>query len=299
MTRRPTTSAGTVALNRYYSPLRYPGGKGKLAPFVSRLFDENGLGDGHYAEPYAGGAGVALALLFGEYASRVHINDLDRSIFSFWHSVLYEPEALCRLVTDTRLSIAEWRRQRRVQEQKDTVSLLELGFSTFFLNRTNRSGIIASGGVIGGLDQSGKWGMDARYNASDLVRRIQKIAAYGSRISLTNLDALDFLQAAKTTLPANSLVYLDPPYFVKGQQKLYANFYRADDHAAVASALTNCPWYWVVTYDAAPEIRRLYREYRKRDYDLRYTAAGSYLGSELIFFSPSLRVPRGVRPMSA
>lgn len=283
--------------HRHYSPLRYPGGKSKLAPFIALIFESNQLCDGHYAEPYAGGAGVALALLYGDYASRIHINDLDRSLFAFWHSVLNDTEELCRRVVNTRLSIAEWRRQRRVQDDKENATLLELGFSTFFLNRTNRSGIIASGGVIGGLKQTGEWGIDARYNAADLVRRIERIAALSSRITLTNDDALAFIAKAKASLPAKSLVYLDPPYFVKGQQKLYANYYGPGDHAAVATSLDDAPWPWVVSYDAAPEIRRLYRDYRKREYDLRYTAAERYLGSELMFFSSTLRIPRGVNPL--
>lgn len=296
MSRRQTPTAAPSANHRHYSPLRYPGGKSKLAPFIALLFESNQLCDGHYAEAYAGGAGVALALLYGDYASRIHINDLDRSIFAFWHSVLNDTENLCRCIKNARLSIAEWRRQRRVQDDKATAPLLELGFSTFFLNRTNRSGIIASGGVIGGLKQEGEWGIDARYNAADLVRRIERIAALRSRISLTNNDALDFIRNAKASLPARSLVYLDPPYFVKGQ-KLYANYYGPDDHAAVATSLDGARWPWVVSYDAAPEIRRLYREYRNREYDLRYTAAKRYLGSELMFFSPGLKIPRGVNPL--
>jgi DNA adenine methylase len=297
MSRRRGTSVAGAIINRHYSPLRYPGGKAKLAAFIELLFNENSLCDGHYAEPYAGGAGVALALLFGDYAARIHINDLDRSVYAFWHSVLNETEALCKLISDTPRTVPAWRLQRQIQQDKESASLLALGFSTFFLNRTNRSGIIASGGLIGGIEQKGEWGMEARYNAPDLIRRVEKIAAFGSRISLTNYDALAFLEHAGSTLPVKSLVYLDPPYFVKGQQKLYANYYRADDHAAVASALSNYAWPWVVSYDAAPEIRRLYRSYRVREYDLRYTAAGSYMGSEVMFFSPKLRLPRGVNPI--
>jgi DNA adenine methylase len=298
--RRSTTATETTAvLHRYHSPLRYPGGKSKLAPFIARLFEANGLCDGAYAEPYAGGAGVALFLLFGDYASRVHINDLDRSIYAFWHCVLNETEWLSRKINDTRLSVAEWRRQHEVQTQKADAPLRELGFSTFFLNRTNRSGIIGSGGVIGGLKQKGEWGIDARYNKADLVRRITRIARMKGRIGLTNQDALVFLASLKEELPQKALVYLDPPYFVKGKQKLYANYYGDEDHEDVSTALVGAPWPWVVSYDAVPAIRRLYRDYRSREYEIRYTAAGSYVGSEMIFFSPGVVVPRGLKPLAA
>jgi len=290
---KPVRQPTPQFFHRHHSPLRYPGGKGKLARFIQRLFEVNGLSDGHYAEPYAGGASVALSLLFAEYASHVHINDLDRSVYAFWHSVLNSTERLCRLIRDTPLTITEWRRQRAIQQSKTTRGLLSLGFSTFYLNRTNRSGIIAGAGVIGGNAQQGAWGMDARYNSADLIRRIEKVASYRDRVSLTNLDAEEFLALAAGTLPTRSLVYLDPPYFVKGQQRLYASYYREDDHARIAELLEACPWPWVVSYDSAPEILRLYRPYGRLQYSLRYTAAGSYSGREAMFFSPGLIVPHG------
>ena len=40
-----------------YSPLRYPGGKGKLTNFVKKIVEENDLFGGHYVEAYAGGGG--------------------------------------------------------------------------------------------------------------------------------------------------------------------------------------------------------------------------------------------------
>jgi len=288
-------SSGSVTWQRYPSPLRYPGGKGKIAPLVKRIFEANRLCDGHYAEPYAGGAGVALSLLYGEYATRVHINDLDRSVYAFWYSVLHETEGLCRLVRDTSPNVSEWRKQRRVQGHKADAGLLELGFSTFFLNRTNRSGIISSGGLIGGVSQAGEWAIDARLNAPDLVKRIERVAMYRDRIDLTNLDALDFLALAATSLPERSLVYLDPPYYDKGRLKLYANYYRTDDHADVALIIQACPWPWIVSYDPSPAIERLYAGRRLRRYDLRYTAASSRTGAEVMFFSDDLVIPQEIR----
>jgi DNA adenine methylase len=277
---------------RYKSPLRYPGGKAKLAPFIQLLFEQNKLSDGHYAEPYAGGASVALSLLYDEYARHIHINDFDRSIYAFWFAVLNQTEDISRLVRDARLSPREWRRQRAIQERKATADLLELGFSTFYLNRTNRSGIIASGGMIGGNGQVGPWKMDARFNRRELVDRIQRVATYRSRISLTSMDAIDFLAHSSTALPERSLTYLDPPYFVKGQQRLYANYYGSADHVELANLLEVYPHCWVVSYDYAPEILTLYQRYRCLVYDLRYTAAVRQHGSEVMFLSDQLQLPR-------
>jgi DNA adenine methylase len=255
------------------------------------LFELNNLTDGHYAEPYAGGAAVALTLLLDEYVRHIHINDLDRAIYAFWWSVLNEPERFAKLIRDTPVTTDAWERQKKVQTHKAKASLLSLGFSTFFLNRTSRSGIIASGGMIGGADQNGRWKLNARYNGAGLIQRIDRIASYRSRISLTNVDALAFLTAAAAKLPHRSLTYLDPPYFVKGQRRLYTNYYTPRDHALVAAAVDAFPHCWVTSYDYAPEILTLYRHHRCHVYTLGYTAAARRQGAEAIFFSDELQVP--------
>ncbi len=279
-------------MTRVHSPLRYPGGKGKLAPYIRAIIAENRLTDGHYAEPYAGGASVGLDLLFGEYVRYIHINDLDRSVFAFWHSILNEADTLCALVEHCELTPAEWRRQRCIQEEKATADLFSLGFSTFYLNRTSRSGIVSSAGMIGGNDQSGRWKIDARFNREELIRRIRRIAEARDRITLTNLDAVDFLADLAGTLPERSLTYLDPPYYVKGQQRLYASYYKASDHGAIAELLGAFPRCWIVSYDYAPPILELYQDRRCIVYDLSYSAATRHDGAEVMFFSDDLRIPQ-------
>jgi DNA adenine methylase len=283
-------------LPQHSSPLRYPGGKSKLTAYIKRIFEDNQLIGGHYAEPYAGGASVALRLLFDEYASTIHINDLDRSIYAFWRSVLHDTEALCRRIYDARLTPATWRRQRAVQDDPDA-SMIERGFSTFYLNRTNRSGII-TGGMIGGVEQAGEWTLSARYNPSDLVARIERIARYGDRIRLTRLDASTFLLKRVPLLPERALVYLDPPYYVKGQHRLYANYYESRDHALIANLVAGLERPWIVSYDDVPEIRVLYEPHRRLTYGLDYTASERYKGAEVMFFCFGLAVPKGRDPVS-
>ncbi|MCP4368797.1 MAG: DNA adenine methylase [Deltaproteobacteria bacterium] len=278
----------------FLSPLRYPGGKRRLTNFVKLVFHNNNLLDGEYAEPYAGGAGVALALLFDEYVRRIHINDLDYSVYAFWYSVLNETESLCQLINDTPVTIDEWHRQKEIHNDTE-VSLLELGFSTFFLNRTNRSGII-SGGVIGGKNQTGEWKLDARYNKRNLVDRIKKVARYRKRISLYNLDASIFIRETIPQLSNQTLIYLDPPYFVKGQQLLYTNFYKPDDHKTVAGLVHSIQQSWIVSYDDVPEIRNLYNGFQHLDYGLRYSAQDRYRGSEIMFFCHGLEIPEVANP---
>jgi DNA adenine methylase len=277
-------------VERYPSPLRYPGGKGKLANFIKVLMLRNRLIGAEYVEPYAGGASVALSLLFEEYASHIHINDLNRSVYAFWRCVLDNTEALCEQITRARFDVDEWDKQRAVQSDPNADEL-DLAFSTFFLNRTSRSGIISGSGVIGGRSQSGAWKIDARFNPEDLVRRIRRIGRFRSRITATGRDAKDYILTELPAIGRNCFVYLDPPYYVKGSH-LYETFYQHDHHAEISQLVRELDVPWVVSYDAAPEIQKLYRGFRSRSYTLSYTAARRYSGAETMFFHPDLRLPR-------
>ena len=279
------------AVSRYNTPLRYPGGKQKLTPFIWEVLDANGLAGGHYAEPYAGGAGIAIELLLRRLVSHVHLNDASVAVYAFWRSVLFKTEALCKLVTDARLTVREWRRQQQILRQPWNHTQLELGFSLFYLNRCNRSGI-PSGGVIGGINQTGKWKMDARFTKPELVRRITAIAALRSAITLQNLDAERFLLEYLPSVPTNALVYCDPPYFHKAE-RLYLNNYTPTDHTRIAWIIQNrINHHWLLSYDYSPEILRLYTKRRSFHYTLQYHAGGANKGRELVVFSDDLRVPK-------
>ncbi|SOC90618.1 DNA adenine methylase [Rhizobium sp. AN5] len=280
-----------------FTPLRYPGGKGKLAAYIKALLTANDLLDGEYVEPYAGGAGIALELLLQEYVRRIHINDVSELVHSFWWSVLHETEGLSRLITDTPRTVEAWDKQKRVLMKPAEYSQLEVGFATFFLNRTNRSGIL-NGGIIGGRNQTGPWKIDARYNASDLIARIRAIAQLGSRVSLTKLDAIAFLSAGKEVWPRKTLIYLDPPYYEKGRE-LYYDFYNNDDHVAVADYMQSAivDQQWIVSYDNVEPIRNMYSGRRRSTYSIGYSARGNRQGSEVMFYCDSLKAPPLVGPV--
>lgn len=268
------------------SPLRYPGGKSKISNFFKQFVKDNGLLDGVYVEPYAGGASIALSLLFDEYVSKIIINDKDRSIYAFWHSVLYDTENLCRLIAETPVTMENWKKLRELQkiDKKDQASLLDLGFSTFFMNRTNRSGIIKAG-VIGGYAQTGNYKMDARYRKDKLMKRIRRIASYADRIELHNEDAVDFIQKIANQNIDKTILYLDPPYYKKGQG-LYMNYYKDSDHRDIKSLVSRLgQMKWVVSYDNSEFIKSLYQEFRHQEFRLNYSANNNGTGTEVIFFS--------------
>ena len=208
----------------YPSPLRYPGGKKKLANFISDAIILNDIQGGTYIEPFAGGSNVALFLLFQEQVSKIVINDVDRSIYAFWHSVIYNTDKLCERIIETQITIQEWEKQKEIQRDKEKANLLDLGFSTFFLNRTNRSGII-NAGPIGGKKQNGNWKIDVRFNKDDLINRIKKIALYESRINLYNKDAIALINEIISELDEHCLIYFDPPYLTAKSDNDYVRRY--------------------------------------------------------------------------
>jgi len=277
-----------------HSPLRYPGGKSCMLDLVATVLRMNNLERGHYAEPYAGGCGLALALLFGGHVADIHINDIDKSISAFWHCVLNETEALVEKIITTPVTTETWQKQRDIQRSGRKVSAANLAFATFFLNRTNRSGVIGTGGMIGGSDQKGNYKLDCRYNHADLIRRIRRIAKYKDRIHLSNLDALQFIRRCDRVFSPDLFLFVDPPYFKSGR-KLYTSFYAPEDHAQVARAMMAAKSPWIVTYDDATEIRELYRDRRQYGFDINYSLQTKRVGGELLIASKGLHMPEAVK----
>jgi len=269
----------------FYSPLRYPGGKAKLTPYILETLKINQLEGGVYVEPFAGGAAIAWHLLLEGHVKEVFINDLNSSVYAFWYSAINMTDKLCSLIENTPITIEEWYVQKAVQNC-DHSSLIERGFSTLFLNRTNRSGII-NAGVIGGLAQNGNYKLDCRFNKERLISQIKNIAKNRKRIHLSNLDAVDFIIEVLPSISKKCLVNIDPPYYVKGKG-LYQNFFEHDDHFKLYESVKGITHPWIVTYDDTPEINDIYGEFSPKPYGLTYTAQIKRKGSEVMIHSPIL-----------
>lgn len=277
----------------HYSPLRYPGGKNCIFPFVSNIFYENQLIGANYAEPYAGGAGLALRLLFEGYVEHIYINDLDRSIYAFWTSILNRSDEFCKWMQDVEVSIENWNKFKEIQS--NATDDFELAKSTFFLNRTNISGVI-KGGVIGGQEQKGKYKIDARFNKNDLVNRIQRIAEMKNRISVSNLDGLSFIGRLNKK-HEEIFIYLDPPYYQKGAD-LYMNFYSKEDHKRLSKHVYRTKKKWMVSYDNHDFILNLYAEKNKIVYKLSQSASNR-VGDEILIFSDGIYFEDSIKSLTS
>lgn len=249
----------------------------------------NHLGELALAEPFGGGAGASLTLLYQEETPEIYINDADRSVHAFWWAVLNRPREFQHAVKQTRVSMAQWRRQREIYRDSRRQSRVRRGFATFFLNRCNRSGIIVNGGPIGGVRQAGQWGLAARYNKGTLLERCQRLAEYRSRIHVSGLDGLQFLSRQDVS---SAMLFIDPPYYEKGKT-LYLNALDDAYHESLAQWLkSKSDSAWVLTYDDCPAIRRLYRGWASvRAFTLRYSATERRSGRELLITPRWMRLP--------
>ena len=266
-----------------YSPLRYPGGKSKLAPLVEKLMGSAGIDNGVYVEPFVGGGGVALSLLINKKVRKIVINDYDIAIYSVWYAILNETNEFLRMIDNAVLTVDEWKKQKEFYVKNKTAYSLELAFATFYLNRTNRSGILKAG-PIGGYEQKGKYPISARFIKDKLKERVQLIASYKAQIELYNLEIKSFIAEIIPTLANDSFIYFDPPYFKKGKE-LYTNFFNPCDHEELSELIFDVPLTWMITYDDVPEIEKLYIKRSLKRFDINYSVANSGKKSEIIALS--------------
>ncbi|MDP8289663.1 MAG: DNA adenine methylase [Candidatus Susulua stagnicola] len=277
---------------KFVSPIRYPGGKTRLAKFfaktIEKNFTEEDKGKVILVEPYAGGAGAALSLLFAGQVNRIIINDFDSAIYAFWKTALSDSEYLIKRVLEVKITIEEWKRQKEIYNRALS-SDHELAFATLFLNRTNRSGII-EGGPIGGMDQSGDWKLDVRFTKSTLVKRLKRIKRYKNKIKVYNLDGISLLKKIERCKNmSNYFIFLDPPYYQKGKL-LYLNHYEDSDHEKLRKFLQDSSLKWIMTYDDVSYIRKLYTKMRKRKFTIQHSAYQSKIGKEIMIFSKKLNL---------
>lgn len=261
-----------------------------MYPVISSVIKSHRMKHCIYVEPFAGGAGIAWSLLIDGVVDRVIINDADKAVYSFWRAIMESTQWFVEKIRTTPITVNEWRKQRDILRNSKKYSK-ELGFAMFFLNRTNRSGILDAG-PIGGYDQAGEYKIDCRFNRDELIRKILKIAEYRSKTKIYNQDISTFL---KRFLPQGNenneiFVYFDPPYYEKGQ-RLYMNFFSSKDHERLRDSVALLDCRWIMTYDDKPEIEELYESYQKSHFSINYSLSNKKKGGELMIYKDTSCVP--------
>lgn len=267
----------------FLSPLRYPGGKGLLLKFVQKVLSRNVPRDATYVEPFAGGAGVALGLLQSKTVERAIIGDADPRIAAFWRAVTQHHSEFVERVQQCNVNIDTWHKQAEVVATcaKNDV---ELGFATFFLNRTNHSGVIDAR-PIGGLAQEGPWPLDCRFNKPNLIERLKTVHSLAGQIVVREGDGVELAANAASELDGSVFIYADPPYLAKSVD-LYLDTMTYQRHEELAHTLRSCNVPWMVSYDVDERVvNDLYSDARILQFGLRHSARRSHIGRELMAFS--------------
>jgi len=265
------------------SPLRYPGSKQALVPYVIRFLKENRLHTEHWYEAFAGGASISLSLLKREVVKQATLIEKDPLIYAFWECVRSDPAILCERIRTLDVSMKTWKRFQKFREP-DAVSkypLIDLGVAGLFFNRTNYSGIIGAN-PIGGMSQESEYKINCRFTKNTVITRICEAASVAKRLTVIHGDAVSHLRQRKDTiLNKKAVVYIDPPYYAQGQ-KLYRYHFFDKDHQRLARFLNSSEFPWLVSYDNAPFIAGLFREKLQKPIRLQYTVRQARSAEELI-----------------
>ncbi|ERT60780.1 DNA adenine methylase [Megasphaera vaginalis (ex Srinivasan et al. 2021)] len=277
---------------RTKSILRYPGGKTQLAKFVEHLIHLNNLNSPIYCEPFSGGSGVSMELLLSNKVDSIILNDYDVAIYSVWYAVLHESERLIHDILTTPITMTEWINQKSIYDKlrENQTYDYRLAFSTLFLNRTNRAGII-TGGPIGGYEQNSKYKLNCRFNKDALAKKVADISAQRDRIRLYMLDAKELIHNVLLNIsPKYLFTFFDPPYYTQGQL-LYKNSFKHDDHVFLYNAIREMDLYhWITTYDHCDKIAEIYSDLPTHTYTLQYSARITRKEKEYLYSSPNTQI---------
>ena len=267
--------------------LRYPGGKAKIYKKVSEIISANDLSSKTYCEPYSGGFGLGLKLMLNGDIEKFIINDYDRHIYSFWKSVFCHTKKLIEKIRNTDITIEQWHIQKEIYNNPKGRTIVEIGFSTLFLNRTNFSGILMSG-PIGGFKQTGKYKINCRFNKEGIIELIKKVASHKKKVKIYRKDAVKLIDMLKPT--EQDIFYnFDPPYVNKGEE-LYLNAYKQKDHIELSKKIDKIDTEWIMTYDNVELIKGLYSKYNQFTFDLLYTVSSKRTEKELMISNMKLLV---------
>ena len=247
----------------YISPLRYPGSKRRLAPYVREILQHNGVRPNVLVEPFVGGASVALYFLQNRLVERAIIADADKLVSCFWQVVFSNPARLTDFVSTVKVNLRNFYAYKAVAKAAEDADPQQLAEACIFLNRTSFSGILADKvGPLGGRNQTSKYKISCRFNRKNLIERIEHLSQFARKVTvLPNgwQKTIDFAEhwATKRKRLNKLLFYLDPPFYNKADE-LYREYFTKEEHELLCRRLISLKHNWILSYDNAPEIERMY-----------------------------------------
>lgn len=243
------------------SPLRYPGGKRKLAVLIAQIFATAKRRPKIVVEPFAGGASVSIALLEAGFTDAIALADRDIMVASFWRTVFSDrAEELAHRVEKAKVSLEERDRIIKYKPRTD----LGRAFQCLYINRTSFSGIINKrAGAIGGRAQDGKYTIGCRFNQDRIASRIRHLSKLKNQVRFVKHQSYENTIAEVRDHVGASMGeedifwYLDPPFFEKAD-RLYRHVFDDDGHRGFRLALDTIPGQFVLSYDDVKSAQELY-----------------------------------------
>ena len=245
------------ASSRYISPLRYPGGKASWLPMLRPLADE---GREVWFEPFAGGLGAGLGLLAEGTVDELWFCEAHPALAAFWQAVIDSPAVLAERLERTELDLDTFYRARAVVGGEPGDDDMPSWLAALVVNRGSFSGVIAPNvGPIGGKAQTGRWRVDARWNAAALAQRIRRLGELAPRMTMIGHDALSALDEIGSSGVSDAVVvFIDPPYTDVGERLYVHGMNSPSLHARLAATLSGAEFDWIATYDDSPLVHELY-----------------------------------------
>lgn len=247
------------------SPLRYPGGKNRVA----KMLLEHMPPHTDYREIFAGGA----ALFFSKPRVKKNwLNDLHPGLCAFYRAVQKHFDqfaALCRQQDGSlRARFDEWAARRDLMDATGDEMLVERAVQYYFLNRT-----VWGGRVVYDPRRKSRLYFSNPSGWSNLEKKLAHLSAISEKLRGVKITC-DGYQKCLAGATADTLIYADPPYFRESvghiTDRLYDKSFDYDCHRKLAALLKKTKAKVMVSYDDCPEIRELYKSWNIIEKQWRY-----------------------------
>ena len=208
-----------------------------------------------YVEPFAGGAQV----LFAKPPSPVEVlNDLDGDVVNFFRTCQRHCDELVRVLKFTLVS----RRWFSLFESENPAALtdIERAARFFYLQKTAFAGLV--------VQRKHNYSVVSKPSLN-LERLPEILENAHRRLARVRIECLPYEEIIRRFDRAETLFYLDPPYWGR---KLYRFNFTSDDFRNLAARLSAVKGKFVLSINDVPEIRKLFGSNVIREIEFSYTA---------------------------
>jgi len=241
------------------SPLRYPGGKSRVARLLAPYIPEHE----EYREIFFGGGGL---FFHKPKAKHNWINDLHPGLYAFWKTLrdqFDEFEALCRKQPASneatlRATFDYWCGRDDLMKASGDDKLLERAVQYYFINRT-----VWTGRVVYDPARRSRLYFSNPEGWGNLEKKLKHLRACSEKLQGVKITNLPFEQCLEGATP-DTFIYADPPYYRDSldvpTSKLYEGHFPIEAHTALRDLLAASPARAMISYDDRPEVRKLYAD---------------------------------------